>query len=390
MGMNRARKFARNSRPLLGSFLLLIAAIVASVAAAQTARDSKLAADKREPIQLAILKFMSVNRVPGLSAAVVENGEFVWSQGFGKADLENSVSATGVTLYRLGSISKPLTATGAMLLWERGKLDLDAPVQEYCPAFPQKPWPITTREALGHLAGIRHYHHDAPPDDPEIANTKHFDDPIAAGLKFFADEPLLFQPGTKFNYSTHGYTLVGCVIEGASNEKYADFMHENVFLPAKMEHTQPDDRYTVIHDRTRFYSRDKSGRVINADFLDPSYKIPGGGLLSSADDMARFEVAILDDRLLHRATRDAMWTPEKDAEGKQNGYALGWGNGNQDGVATIGHSGSQQGTSTAIEMAPGQRDGVVVLANLDDGDASALASELLKIIVATPTGNVTK
>ena len=390
MGMNRARKFARNSRPLLGSFLLLIAAIVASVAAAQTARDSKLAADKREPIQLAILKFMSVNRVPGLSAAVVENGEFVWSQGFGKADLENSVSATGVTLYRLGSISKPLTATGAMLLWERGKLDLDAPVQEYCPAFPQKPWPITTREALGHLAGIRHYHHDAPPDDPEIANTKHFDDPIAAGLKFFADEPLLFQPGTKFNYSTHGYTLVGCVIEGASNEKYADFMHENVFLPAKMEHTQPDDRYTVIHDRTRFYSRDKSGRVINADFLDPSYKIPGGGLLSSADDMARFEVAILDDRLLHRATRDAMWTPEIDAEGKQNGYALGWGNGNQDGVATIGHSGSQQGTSTAIEMAPGQRDGVVVLANLDDGDASALASELLKIIVATPTGNVTK
>jgi len=95
--------------------------------------------------------------------------------------------------------------------------------------------------------------------------------------------------------------------------------------------------------------------VINADFLDSSYKIPGGGLLSSADDMARFEVAILDDQLLHRATRDAMWTPQKDAEGKQNGYALGWGNGNQDGVATIGHAGSQQGTSTAMAMAPGRR-----------------------------------
>jgi CubicO group peptidase (beta-lactamase class C family) len=151
-----------------------------------------------------------------------------------------------------------------------------------------------------------------------------------------------------------------------------------------MVRTQQDDRYAVIPYRTRFYSLDKSGRVINADFLDSSYKIPGGGLLSSADDMARFEVAILDDQLLHRATRDAMWTPQKDAEGKQNGYALGWGNGNQDGVATIGHAGSQQGTSTAMAMAPGRRDGVIVLANLEDVDASALASELLKIVIGVP------
>lgn len=382
--MIEARSGAQRFRPLISGGFLLIAAIVVIVSASPRAQDSKLPAGQREQIQLAISKFMSANHVPGLSAAVVMNGEYVWSDGFGMADLENSVPATSLTLYRLGSISKPLTATGAMLLWERGKLDLEVPVQRYCPSFPQKPWPITTREVLGHLAGIRHYHHDAPPDDPELANTKHFDDPIAAGLKFFADEPLLFQPGTKFSYSTHGYTLAGCVIEGASKEKYVDYMRENVFVPANMVRTQQDDRYAVIPYRTRFYSLDKSGRVINADFLDSSYKIPGGGLLSSADDMARFEVAILDDQLLHRATRDAMWTPQKDAEGKQNGYALGWGNGNQDGVATIGHAGSQQGTSTAMAMAPGRRDGVIVLANLEDVDASALASELLKIVIGVP------
>jgi CubicO group peptidase (beta-lactamase class C family) len=382
--MNEARRWTRRFRPLIQGGFLLIAAILVIVSASSHAQDSKLPAGQREQIQVAISKFMSANHVPGLSAAVVENGEYLWSDGFGMADLENSVPATSLTLYRLGSVSKPLTATGAMLLWERGKLDLEVPVQRYCPSFPQKPWQITTREVLGHLAGIRHYHHDAPPDDPELANTKHFDDPIAAGLKFFADEPLLFQPGTKFSYSTHGYTLAGCVIEGASKEKYVDYMRENVFLPANMVRTQQDDRYAVIPYRTRFYSLDKSGRVINADFLDSSYKIPGGGLLSSADDMARFEVAILDDQLLHRATRDAMWTPQKDAEGKQNGYALGWGNGNQDGVATIGHAGSQQGTSTAMAMAPGRRDGVIVLANLEDVDASALASELLKIVIGVP------
>jgi len=388
--MNEARSWTRRFRPLIRGRFLLIAAIVVIVSASSHAQDSKLPAGQREQIQVAISKFMSANHVPGLSAAVVENGEYLWSDGFGMADLENSVPATSLTLYRLGSISKPLTATGAMLLWERGKLDLDVPVQRYCTAFPQKPWVVTTREVLGHLAGIRHYHQDAPPDDPELANTKHFDDPIAAGLKFFAGEPLLFQPGTKFNYSTHGYTLAGCVIEGASNEKYADYMRENVFLPANMVRTQQDDRYTVIPYRTRFYSLDKSGRVINADFLDSSYKLPGGGLLSSADDMARFEVALLNDQLLHRATRDAMWTPQKDADGKQNGYALGWGNGNKGGIATVGHTGSQQGTSTAMALAPGLRDGVIVLANMEDADTSALASELLKIVIAKPAGTPAK
>src|SRR4029077_11121285 len=100
---------------------------------------------------------MSQLGAPGLSVAVVQNGEFVWSAGFGMADLENSVPATSQTLYRLGSISKSITATRAMALWERGKLDLDSPVQKYCPGFPQKPWPIITRQLLGHLGGIRYY-----------------------------------------------------------------------------------------------------------------------------------------------------------------------------------------------------------------------------------------
>lgn len=351
------------------------------------AQDSaKISAEKRAELEAAVSKFMSANSVPGLSAAVVSGGEEVWSQGFGMADLENFVPATSRTLYRLGSVSKPLTATAAMQLWERGRLDLDAPVQKYCPAFPEKQWRVTTREVLGHLGGIRHYHHDATQDDPEIGNVKHFDDPISAGLKFFAAEPLIAQPGTKFNYSTHGYTLVGCVIEGASGEKYVDYIRENIFGPAEMTATQADDHYTVIAYRTRFYSKDKSGRVINADFLDSSYKIPGGGLISSADDMARFEVAILNDRLIHRATRDIMWTPQQTTDGARGTYALGWGNGKTDSTVTIGHSGSQQGTSTVIALAPEKRAGVVVLVNTDDVDAYALGVELLNLILASPLG----
>ena len=363
---------------------LLLAVLISTTALAQ---DHQLAPDKQAQIEAAVSKFMASSHVPGLSVAVVENGEYIWAGGFGLADVENNSPASEHTLYRLASISKSLTATAAMQLQERGQLDLDAPVQKYCPAFPQKPWSISTRQVMGHLAGIRHY--KGGPDDLEIGNTKHFDDPIQGGLDFFKNEPLLSEPGKTFHYSTQGYTLVGCVIEGASGAKYVDLMRQNVFVPAGMGQTQVDNRFAIIHYRTHFYHKTESGAVENADFLDSSYKIPGGGWLSSAEDMARFEVAILNDKLIKRTTRDLMWTPLKPSDGSKDGYGLGWGNGDADGIATVSHTGGQQGTATAFTIAPAQRDGVVVLTNMEGADAGGLAHEILKVLVEK-AGNASK
>jgi serine beta-lactamase-like protein LACTB len=372
-----------------------LAVLVAiGIAAPSFAQDSKLAPAKHAQIEAAVNKFMASTHVPGVSVAVVENGAYEWAQGFGLADLENNVPASEHTLYRLGSISKPLTATAAMELWERGKLDLDAPVQKYCPAFPEKPWPISTRQVLGHLGGIRHYKDGENQQDLEGGNTKHFDDPIQAGLNFFKDDPLVAQPGTSFHYSTQGYTLVGCVIEGASGAKYVDFVRQNVFIPAQMEQTRSDDRFAIIPYRTRFYDKMAAGAVRNADFLDSSYKIPGGGWLSSAEDMARFESAILNDKLIRRATRDLMWTPLRPSDGPAVNYALGWGWSERKDkkdkddtdkdrqIAGVGHTGGQQGTSTAIVIAPDQRAGVVVLTNMEDVDSGELARQILNILAA--------
>ena len=356
----------------------VIAAALLCVVFAQ-AQEHELSPEKRTQIEAAVTKFMASTHVPGVSVAVVEDGKYEWSSGFGLADVENNSPATEYTLYRLASISKSLTATAAMQLWERGKLDLDVPVQKYCAEFPQKPWPISTRQVMGHLAGIRHYKGGS--DDPEIGNTKHFDNPIQAGLDFFKNEPLLSEPGQKFHYSTQGYTLVGCVIEGASGAKYVDFVHQNVFVPAGMEHTLVDDRFAIIPYRTRFYQKTESGAVQNADFLDSSYKIPGGGWVYSAEDMAKFEVAILNDKLIKRATRDLMWTPLKPSDGSKDGYGLGWGNGDSNGIASVGHNGGQQGTSTAFTIAPAQRAAVVVLTNMEGADASDLGAEIMKVLV---------
>ena len=365
------------------AFALGIALILLTTAPAQ---DHHLSPEKRTQIEAAVSRFMASTHVPGVSVAVVENGEYEWGAGFGLADAENNVPASEHTLFRLASISKSLTATAAMQLWEQGKLDLDAPVQKYCPAFPQKQSPITTRQVMGHLAGIRHY--KTGPDDLEIGNTKHFDNPIQAGLDFFKNDPLLSEPGKTFHYSTQGYTLVGCVMEGASGAKYVDFVRQNVFAPAGMDHTQVDDRFAIIPYRTRFYQKTESGAVQNADFLDSSYKIPGGGWLSSAEDMARFEVAILNDKLIKRSTRDLMWTPLKPSDGSKDGYALGWGNGEENGIAFVAHTGGQQGTSTAFNIAPSQRAGAVVLTNMEGADAGDLAGEILKVLVGA--GNASK
>ena len=367
------------ARPIPRVTKLLIFALSSLCFRVSHGQVSTAAQEKRQQIEDAVKKFMAANRLPGISVAVVEDGTYQWSSGFGMADLENLVPATSTTLYRLGSISKPITAAGAMVLYERGKLDLDAPIQKYCPAFPRKEAPITTRQLLGHLGGIRHDRTHSF-DDPEIINTKHVDDPISGGLDYFKDDPLVAAPGTKFSYSTNGYTVVGCVIEGASGMKYVDFIRENVLRPAGMTHTQVDDYSAIIPSRTRFYSKDSSGTVINSRFVDIGFKTPGDGWLSSAEDMAKFEVAMLNNRLVSAASRKLMWTRQKTADGKETPYGLGWA---IDDVlpSTISHGGGEWGTSTFIMMAPEQRAGVLVMINLNGANANELGPELFKIIL---------
>jgi serine beta-lactamase-like protein LACTB, mitochondrial len=370
----RLSKLGRSAS--LFAFLLLVFSLAPAPLEAQ--RQS-LSADKRARIEKAASSFMAANSVPGISAAVVQDGELAWSEGFGMADLENFVPATSFTLFRLGSISKPITATAILQLSEHGKLDLDAEVQKYCPAFPKKEWPITTRELLGHLGGIRHYNPDGKGDIPDDS-AKHFAS-MEESLQIFAGDAPVAKPGTKFHYSTYGYTILGCVLEGAASEKYVDYVRENVFDPAGMGETRDDNFFAVVPHRSRWYHKDKAGVVQNAGVLDSSYKIPGGGLISSADDMARFEIAIMANKLLKPATRDLMWTPQKVTDGSQNDYALGWGTQKKYGLALVEHTGGQQGTSTSIILVPERRAGIVVLANMDGVNSAALSTEILKIVL---------
>ena len=378
---NRRAGLLDRAEPFVKVLTCILFACLASCSSHPVARAPHISARQRCHIEAAVTRFMAARRVPGIAIGAVTDGRVAWTAGFGVADLENPVPVTDHTLFRLGSVSKSLTATAALQLWERQELDLDAPVQQYCPAFPEKPWPVSTRQVLAHIGGIRHYRSEAP-DDPEIGNVKHCADPIADGLRLFADDPLVAQPGTDYRYSTQGYTLAGCVLEGASRGRYVDLVRARVLIPAGMSETIPDDRLAIIARRTRFYRADPArAAVVNADPLDSCYKIPGGGWLSSAADMALFEVALLNDLLVRRDTREVMWTPLRAIPKYESGYALGWITKAEDGVATVGHTGEQQGASTALLMAPGRRAGVVVLANMEKVPVRGLAREILTILL---------
>jgi serine beta-lactamase-like protein LACTB, mitochondrial len=317
---------------------------------------------------------LSRDQIPAASVAVGLNGRVVYSKAFGMADLENGVPATTESLIRTGSLAKPITAAAAMTLVEAGKLDLDAPAQRYCPAFPQIQWTITTRELLTHTSGIRHY------KEGEIDNTNHYA-AMSDGFSIFVNDPLLFEPGAKYSYSTYAYTVAGCVIEGASGQKYYDYLREHVLVPAGMTHTFVDDLYSIVPHRARGY-RKVSGRVQNAGPIDSSYKIPGGGLVSTAEDYVRFASALMEGKIVSGDTLDQMWTPTG-KPGIENGapstYGIGFGILTIGGEKYIAHSGGQQGTSTDMEIIPGRRFAVAVFENDESSEPFNIIRQILDL-----------
>jgi serine beta-lactamase-like protein LACTB, mitochondrial len=300
--------------------------------------------------------------IPGASVTVIRNGEVVLNRGFGLADVELAAQAQSTTRYRMGSLAKPFTAVALGILIDEGRLDLDAEVQRYVPSFPRKPWPVTVRQLAGHQAGIRHY------KDGEFENQR-FYPTLLDGLRMFEDDSLLFEPGTRYSYSSFGYNLLGAVIEGASGVPYLQFMRDRVFTPLGMRATVPDFPDSIIVGRTRFYAGpDTGGPLRNAPYVDNSYKWPSGGCLSSTEDLARFGQAMLDGKLLTKGTRDVMWTPMRLRDGTVTSYGVGWNVGSdQQGRRYVAHTGGSIGGVSVLALYPDQHLVVAIAVNTDKG-----------------------
>jgi CubicO group peptidase (beta-lactamase class C family) len=364
---------------------------------AKTQTSASLPSEKVARIDKAVAAFMSRLNIPGLSIAVATDNQLRWQKGYGLADMENLVPAKAATVYRLASVSKPITATAVMQLVERGKIDLDAPVQKYVPSFPQKAYPVTVRDLLRHTSGIRHYKGD------EENSTRYYGSLMEA-LTIFKNDPLEHQPGLKFTYSTYGYTLLGVVVEAASGMKFTDYLRENIFKPAGMSRTRSDSVREIIPNRARGYVKTDKGDLSNAGLADTSYKIPGGGLVSTVEDLIKFAGAEQNGTLVRKETFGMMsisqvnkdvwertFAPQKIPAGKEPpSYGFGWIIGTEKRKDAIWHGGVQQGVTTLVYILPKERLTLAVMMNLE-GEGTAIENfgdEVAEILLAgadTPT-----
>lgn len=316
--------------------------------------------------------YMEQHGVPGMSIAIAENHHLTYAKGYGFADVEHSVPATEDTRYRTASIAKPITSALVLSLADDGKLDLDVPVQSYVKEYPTKRWPLSCRQLLGHLGGVRHYRSSS-----EASSTDHFFS-LQSALKTFAADPLLHPPGSKYRYTSFGYNLLGSAAEGAGGADFMSLLQERVMAPAGMTDTVADDSFAVISGRSRGYIRATpnlltalpddhnfvEGELYRSTLHDTSMKIPGGGLLSTAPDLVRFATSVGRGELLKPETIRAMWTPQKTNDGKQTSYGLGWSVGRKSGRAAVWHGGAQSGTSTTLLLYPETGTCVAVMSNL--------------------------
>ena len=314
---------------------------------------------------------------PGIAIAVSVDGETVWSEGFGYADLEHRVPMWPSVKFRVGSVSKSMTAAAVATLVEAGRLDLDVPIQRYVPSFPEKPQPITTRQLGGHLAGIRTYEGDENfIRDPYQS--------VVDALDIFRDDPLLHPPGSAFSYTSYGFNLISAVVEGASGQPFLDYMADAVFRPLGMRETVADWVTPIVPGRASYYVRNEAGQVVNAPFVNNSYKWAGGGFLSTTEDVLRFANAHLRDDYLSKASRKTLFTEQRTDAGEGVGYGFGWFTQQDDaGRRLLSHAGGSVGGTSLMIMQPETRVVVAGLINLTGANNEVVREVLRRFIDAT-------
>ena len=313
-------------------------------AAAAAARDSIVALMGREPM-------------PGTAVAVVADGELVWSEAFGLANIETARPVCRNTLFRAGSVSKVVTAAALLRLYDDGVLDLDDDIRPYVPAMQDRPDPITFRQLAGHLGGIRHYGRS------DYFNTRRFDR-VSDGLAIFVGDSLVGPPGSVYHYSSYGYNLLAAAMEGVAGAPYLALIERTVLAPLGLEHTAAESVVEESPHLATPYSGSRDSLRASPPQFDTSDRWPSGGLAASAEDMAWLGAGLLDPDFLAAATRDLVLTSQRTAGGEETGYSIGVRLERDDaGRLMLHHGGTSIGARTFMLVYPDARVSIAVATN---------------------------
>ncbi len=319
--------------------------------------------------------------VPGASLAIVRDGHITKAQGYGFANLELRSPATKETVYEIGSTSKQFTATAIMMLVEEGKVRLDDTITKYFPEAPQAWRDVTIRHLLTHTSGIQN--HVAVPHWLDVFRTNLAFETAPSRdelLKMFFKLPLEFQPGETWAYDNTGYYLLGIIIEKASGKSYWQFLDERVFMPLGMNATRSTDPQPIVPNRASGYEW-KNDHFENRPVLLPAIAFSAGSLLSTVEDMAKWDAALYTEKLLKKSSLDQMWTAPATNDGTDApfNYGFGWFIENYHGHRLVQHSGGTPGFSSAMYRFVSDKLTIIIRTNHADRILDQLAIDLAGI-----------
>lgn len=282
--------------------------------------------------------------IPGLSLAIVQQGEVVLAKGYGFANLELSVPATPATIYQLASLTKQFTATAIMLLRNEGQLDLEATIGHYLADTPAAWQEVTLRQLLTHTSGMMR---DGTPTYWTTPTAMKQDYNYPQMFQMIAQHPLDFPPGTKSSYSNSGYFLLGLVIEQLTQQSLNTFFTERIFQPLGMTATRINDLHALIPHRATGYTWTE-GEWQHPDYIGLTHHFANGGLVSNVLDLAKWDAALYTEHILPQADLEAMWTPATLQDGTNSDYGFGWAVSTHEGQRLVSHGGGLPGFSTYI------------------------------------------
>lgn len=348
------------------------------------ARWSAAAAQARQIARAGLV----AQNLPGLSVAVGAAGELVWAEGLGWADVEKQVPVGPTMRFKIGSASIALTSAAAGLLLEREQLHLESEIQTYVPSFPDKQWPVTLRHLMAHTAGIRN---DAGDEEPTVEHCER----TADAFKRFADRPLLFEPGARYQHSSYGWVLVSAAIEAAAKEPFFAVVQKQVFEPLGMRDTAADSTTDAVPDLATYYfprfGADPRYGPQEPEPLDVSCSAGAGAFLSTPSDLVRFALAVNGGKLLKPATVQMLQASQRLSSGEETGYGLGWdletATAAGKGTRTVGHDGALRGGRvSSLVTFPEYGIVVAVLSNTSFADTHTIALKIADVFAQQGNG----
>lgn len=313
---------------------------------------------------------MKAQQIPGVSLAVIKDGQIIQAKGYGLANVEHHVPAKAETIFQSGSMGKQFTATAVMILMEDGKLAIDDKLNKYFPDAPEAWHNVTIRHLLTHTSGMTDY-----PSGFDFRRD-YTEDELYQRAKSI---PLAFQPGEKWSYSNLGYVMLGILIHKVSGKFYGDFLQERVFKPLDMSTARVISESDIVPNRAAGYRLDK-GQLKNQDWVSPSLNTTAdGALYMNVYDMAKWDAALYTEKLLKRSSLDQMWTPVKLNNGQTQPYGFGWALGEVKGHRYVQHGGAWQGFKAQIIRFVDDKFTVVLFANQIRTNQSKLAQGVVAL-----------